>query len=167
MAVRAGCDVQIQLHALDTTSDSFLVLACDGVWDAMTSEDVVKYVPGRVFVPWLGARGLRPVTVPVAARRFVAADGGPRETVAARLAQEVLDREVRCPPCRRWLVARAPGRAAPTPHVPVMQADNSNMTLQQLLQLPPGRRRSFHDDITVVVLYFNQDAPKKAKGWLW
>lgn len=99
----------------------FLVLASDGLWDAMSSEDVVK---------------------------FVAADNGPRDTVAARLVEHALLLEVRSrnSACTTAMVSRDMVRA---------QAVTASMTLEQLYNVPRGaERRSLHDDMTVVVVHF-------------
>ena len=34
----------------DASSDEFLVLACDGVWDVMTNEDICSFVSARMRV---------------------------------------------------------------------------------------------------------------------
>lgn len=70
--------------------DDFIVLACDGVWDAMTSEEVVA---------------------------FVAADKGDRPGVASRLVSEVLRREVEaCGMGVVELMSLPPGRQRRTRH---------------------------------------------------
>jgi serine/threonine protein phosphatase PrpC len=61
---------EVKSIQIDTASESiqqqFLVLACDGVWDVLTSEEVVS---------------------------FIAKDNGPKSTVASRLGAHVLSRE--------------------------------------------------------------------------
>lgn len=34
----------------DDTQDEFLVLACDGVWDVMSNEDLCQYIHNRLLV---------------------------------------------------------------------------------------------------------------------
>ena len=34
----------------DSDKDEFLVLACDGVWDVMTNEDICSFVSARMHV---------------------------------------------------------------------------------------------------------------------
>lgn len=70
--------------------DAFIVLACDGVWDAMTSEEVVSFIGG---------------------------DKGDRVGVASRLADEVLRREAEaCGMSKRELMSLPPGRARRSRH---------------------------------------------------
>lgn len=38
----------IQIHERDTARDSYLILACDGVWDVMSNEEVGEFVAERV-----------------------------------------------------------------------------------------------------------------------
>lgn len=37
-------------------------------------------------------------------------------------------------------------------------ADQHQITYEDLLRLPPGQRRRYHDDITVVVFFFDYEA---------
>ena len=39
---------EIMHHKIDPASDEFLLLACDGVWDVMSSEDAVTFVRSRL-----------------------------------------------------------------------------------------------------------------------
>ncbi|CAB9529650.1 Protein phosphatase 2C [Seminavis robusta] len=39
---------EVRVHSRDATKDMYLVLACDGVWDVMSNEDVAKFVVDRV-----------------------------------------------------------------------------------------------------------------------
>ena len=36
------------------------------------------------------------------------------------------------------------------------QAETSNLTLDELMQLPYGKRRHYHDDLTIVVVFFKK-----------
>jgi hypothetical protein len=58
----------------------------------------------------------------------VALDGGDTATVAARLAEHVLSKE----------------------------AAREAMSLPALMALPVGKRRFYHDDLTIVVAFLNQ-----------
>ena len=81
-----------------------MILACDGVWDVLSSDEAVQ---------------------------FVANDTGDRESVAARLTEHVLRKN----------------------------AGAAKLSLDQLMQIPPGRgRRRLHDDVTVVVVFLDTEA---------
>ncbi|XP_065319990.1 protein phosphatase 1B-like [Gordionus sp. m RMFG-2023] len=41
-------DIRIELR--DPTKDEFIILACDGIWDVMSSDDICKYVRNRLEV---------------------------------------------------------------------------------------------------------------------
>lgn len=53
----------MKVHSIDREKDAFLILACDGVWDVLSSDEAVQ---------------------------FVANDNGDRESVAARLTEHCL-----------------------------------------------------------------------------
>lgn len=42
------CTPEIHVHRRDSASDMFLVLACDGVWDVMSNDDVAQFVSDKV-----------------------------------------------------------------------------------------------------------------------
>lgn len=100
----------------------------------------------------------------------MAADDGDRDTVAARLVEHALRKEVTVvkgsnpKKCFYYNLSSKPvvdivvcGLCFET-----TQANSSHMTLEQLMSLPPGRqRRSRHDDMTVVVAYLRKPAPAR------
>ena len=43
-------EFQFFLNSRDSDKDEFLVLACDGVWDVMTNEDICSFVSARMHV---------------------------------------------------------------------------------------------------------------------
>ena len=51
------CVPEIQSVNLDPRRDEFVVLACDGIWDVMTNQDVVNFVRSRL------GRGVAPATI--------------------------------------------------------------------------------------------------------
>lgn len=42
------CVPDVQTHRIDTNHDEFLVIACDGIWDVMSNQDVVSFVRPRI-----------------------------------------------------------------------------------------------------------------------
>eukprot|EP01138_Halocafeteria_seosinensis_P008466 gb/GECG01008652.1/.p1 GENE.gb/GECG01008652.1/~~gb/GECG01008652.1/.p1 ORF type:complete len:445 (+),score=41.35 gb/GECG01008652.1/:1-1335(+) len=95
---------EVRVHSIDREKDAFVILACDGVWDVLSSDEAVQ---------------------------FVVNDNGDRESVAARLTEHVLRKN----------------------------AGAAKLSLDQLMQIPPGRgRRRLHDDITIVVVFLDTDA---------
>jgi len=41
------CTPDMQIHKRDSASDMYLVLACDGVWDVMSNEEVAQFVSDK------------------------------------------------------------------------------------------------------------------------
>lgn len=41
---------EIFMHTRDDAEDEFLVLACDGIWDVMSNEDLCQYIHSRLLV---------------------------------------------------------------------------------------------------------------------
>ena len=41
---------EFYVKARDKDADEFLVLACDGVWDVMTNEDICNFISDRMRV---------------------------------------------------------------------------------------------------------------------
>ena len=41
---------EISVEQRNEKKDEFLILACDGVWDVMTNEDLVEFVRSRLLI---------------------------------------------------------------------------------------------------------------------
>jgi len=41
---------EISVEARDPSHDEFMVLACDGVWDVMSNEDLVEFIRSRLRI---------------------------------------------------------------------------------------------------------------------
>ena len=39
---------------------------------------------------------------------------------------------------------------------PFSQAESASMSFSQLLDLAPGKRRSYHDDLTIVIMFLRK-----------
>jgi pyruvate dehydrogenase phosphatase len=112
---------QVSQHKL-TPDDVFLVIATDGLWMDLSSEQVVQAV-GEFL-----------------ARRNSSTPPSP-PTASGWLVKQALLASV-----SRGITSRT--RAVPS----------EQELLSFVVQVPPGRRRSIHDDITVTVVLFDKDA---------
>ena len=112
---------EITRHRL-TSDDAFLVIATDGLWSVIPSQDVVQHIA-------LHSEVLHNVAKPPAD----AEDRGWEENAATHL------------------VLRSIGP--------------SRDYISKVVNIPGGMRRSYYDDSTVTVIFFNSGAPTKSKLW--
>ena len=111
--------------------DRFVVLASDGLWDTLSSERVVQMVgeyleAGAVARSYSAPAGARLADVNAALRQR-----------KAGLARKITDRNV-----ATHLLRQALG--------------GQHAAVSQLLMLPPDLVRSYRDDISIVVVHFDQ-----------
>lgn len=112
-------------------TERFVILASDGLWDTMTSDEAVQIV--QAALQDQASRRAATTATTSAAPGLISSLEGPssnaHDEAARRLVRVALERE----------------------------AASAQLSLRQLLELPAGSsssnsRRNFHDDITVVIV---------------
>jgi hypothetical protein len=133
--------------ASPASATSFLLLACDGVWDVLSNEEACEFI-ARDVVAAAGAAG--------AARAAAAAAQGSSDNGSGSGSGSGSDataaEEAACAAAALYL-----GGTAERLRTLVLErtAKAEGVTVRQLQSLKPGKggRRNVHDDITAVVLF--------------
>ena len=136
--------------ASPATATSFLLLACDGVWDVLSNEEACEFIARDVVAAAGAAGAARAAAIAAQGSSSSSSSGG--DGAAASAAAAAAAEEAASAAAALYLGGTAERLRT---LVLARTAKAEGVTVRQLQSLKPGKggRRNVHDDITAVILF--------------